>query len=179
MKDKYCKVEWWINQIEDKCKTIQKESEEYKKSNREFMKWSLISFFTFVLGIIIGLCDLFVFVLGIDIGLRTDLNAVNIIKSIGESCETTLLFIATILAGFAINEYRNRSNILKNASSLRPEIFEEMIQEMGKKGILQQSQVDKCISYIQNGESQMRKSGNEGLSYLKDVINNVINKICS
>ena len=165
MKNKYCKVEWWINQIENKCKIVQKESEEYKKSDHEFKKWFCISIFVFVLGVVIEFC--------------ANLQSENFIKAICKSCKTTLLFIASILAGFAIYEYRNRSKILENASSRRAEIFEEIIQELENKGILEPSQVNKCIRHITNGATQMGKSGKEGLSALKDVVEKVIKEICS
>ena len=157
-------MEWWVKQIEVKCEIRQKESEKYRKSDRRF-KILLLSSFV-------------VLAFGITTGVLTDLQTANLIKSIGESVETLLMFIAGILAGFTIDEYRNRSKILENASLLRPLIFKELIKELEQKDLLQSSQAINCISHIQNGASQMSKSGEEGLSALKDVINNVIKEIC-
>jgi len=152
-KNKYCEVEWWINQIENKCETIQKESEEYKRSDLEFKIFLIISFFIFVLGII---------------GYH-----------IYELYGSVLLLITSILVSFTYKKYKNRSNILENASLLRPKIFKKMIQEMGNKGILRPSQVKKCIRYINEGAAQMSKSGKEGLTALKDIVMKVIREICS
>jgi len=164
MNKEYCRMEWWVKQIEVKCEVRQKESEKYRKSDCRF-KILLLSSFV-------------VLAFGISIGMLADLQTANIIKSIGESLETLLMFIAGILAGFTIDEYRNRATILENSSLLRPSIFEELIKEMGKRGKLQASQVQKCLLHIQNGAAQMSKSGDEGFSALKDVINNVIKEIC-
>jgi len=163
MNKEYCKAEWWVRQVEAKCETKQRESEKYRKSDHRF---KILLLFSFI-----------VLAFGIAIGIFTDLQTANFIKSIGESLKTLLMFIAGILAGFTIDEYRNRSTILENASLLRPLIFEEIIKEMEQKGILQPSQIQKCILHIQNGAAQMSKSGDEGLSALKDVVNNVIKEI--
>lgn len=164
MNKEYCRREWWVKQIEVKCEARQKESEKYRKSDRRF---KILLFFSFL-----------VLAFGIAIGMLADLQTANIIKSIEESLETLLMFITGILAGFTIDEYRNRASILENSSLLRPSIFEELIKGMGQRGDLQASQVQKCFSYIQNGAAQMSKGGDEGLSALKDVINNVIKEIC-
>ena len=165
MNKEYCKEEWWLRQIKTKCETKQKESENYIKSNNRFKILLLFSFIVLTFGIVVGII--------------TDLQTTNFAKSIGESIKTLLMFIAGILAGFTIDEYRNKSIILENASLLRPLIFEEIIKEIGQKGIIQTSQIQKCISHIQNGASQMSKSGGEGFAALKEVVNNVIKEICT
>ena len=165
MYNEYCDPQWWVNQIETRCKNTQKASERYVKSDRRFKKLLFLSFIFVAFGIVTG--------------IFADLYMVNLIKSMGESLETLLMFIAGILAGFTIDEYRNRSMILENACRLRPLIFKKMINEMVQKGILQQSKVQICLSHIQNGAAQMSQSGDEGLSALKDVINNVIKEICT
>lgn len=119
-----------------------------------------------------------VLALGIIVGIFADLQTANIIKSVEESLKTLLMFIAGILAGFTIDEYRNRAIILENASLLRPQVFREIIEEMERGGKLQASKAQRCLSHILNGKAQMSKSGDEGLSALKDVINNVIKEMC-
>lgn len=122
MNKEYCRTEWWVEQIEVKCKARQKESEKYRKSDHRF---KILLLFSFV-----------VLAFGIAIGMVADLQTANIIKSIGESLETLLMFIAGILAGFTIDEYRNRASILENSSLLRPSIFKELIEEMEQRGEL-------------------------------------------
>ena len=165
MNNKYREIDWWIEQIEAKCKEEQKKSEKYRKSDHIFKILCIFS------------CIVLVF--GIAIGLLTDLQTVNLIKRIGESIETFLLFIAGILAGFTIDEYRNRATILENSSLLRPSIFKKMICDIGTKlNWNSSSKFQNCFKYIQDGASQMSKSGDEGLSALKEVIKNVIDEIC-
>jgi hypothetical protein len=164
MNKEYCQTDWWVKQIEGECEKRKKKSEKYRKSNRRFKMLLLFSFI--------------VLAFGIAIGMFADLQTTTITKSIGESLETLLMFIAGILAGFTIDEYRNRATILENASLLRPIVFKEMIKNMERKGKLQAPKVQKCLFHIQNGAAQMSKSGDEGLSVLKDVINNVIKEIC-
>jgi len=164
MNKEYCNSQWWLTQIETRCKNEQKRCERYTNSDVRSRELLIISFIVVFLGIIVG--------------LLADLQASSLIKSIGKGFETLLMFIAGIIVGFTIDEYRNKSTILEESSLLRPRKFEEIVKEIQRGGKINQSQADRCISYIENGASQMSKSGEAGLSALKNVIDNVIREMC-
>lgn len=87
------------------------------------------------------------------------------------------MFIASLLAGFTIDEWRNRAAILENATLLRPSVFHSLIDEVAKDRRLEPSKIENCYKLVRNGEGQMSKGGDDGLSALKAVIQNVIEKI--
>jgi hypothetical protein len=163
MNNLYSDPQWWLNEIEHRCRNQKKSSEEYRRANRRLTALFASSLIASVSGVGAGIC--------------ADFQTHTVVRSIAESVETLAMFIASLLAGFTIDEWRNRAAILENATLLRPSVFHSLIDEVAKDRRLEPSKIENCYKLVRNGEGQMSKGGDDGLSALKAVIQNVIEKI--
>jgi hypothetical protein len=179
MNDDYDDVNWWLAEVNKRCINSLKKSTKIKKSNKKFTILLIVSLFFIIFYIFLE----FLFPetsVSKYVGTITENNTIiynelttvdsnRIFQSIGN----LFLFVAGIVFGFTIDEYRNKRIILEESCLLRSQALKNIIIELNGEKIIENDQAERCKKIIENGASQIDQYGDIGINALNDVIENI------